>query len=159
MPHVRQQKCTSFPTTRIHGPISATISAPIDLPLRCVLPTLLRVGLNCSLFLFSAHRFFIIIDNRFRPAAIRWCFPGADAPFLEGLCVVTVARVVLSPSSAAIAWSRRFRSAFSSFRISWVSNVSSPNLHSAACCLTGLPGITGGFQPYRKKRSSKSGTM
>jgi hypothetical protein len=72
-----------------------------------------------ELFFLSAHRFFIVIDSRFRVAAdIPWRFRGDDAPLLDDSCAATVAPVLLAPSSAAIALSRRFRSTFNSFTIS-----------------------------------------
>ncbi len=76
-------------------------------------------------FLFSAHLFFISIDNRLRPAAVRrWRFLAGAASFLADTFVAT-ARVEFAPSNAAIALSRRFLSAFSSDIIRCVSKLSS----------------------------------
>ena len=79
-------------------------------------------------FLFSAHLFFIKIDNRLRPAAVKWCFRDDDAPFLEDSVLAGMVRPVLAPSSAAIARSRRFLSAFSSDTIFCVSKIGSFNV-------------------------------
>jgi hypothetical protein len=76
-------------------------------------------------FLFSAHRFFIITDNRLRPAAVRWWrFLAGAASFLADTFVAT-ARVEFAPSNAAIALSRRSLSAFNSETIRCVSKLSS----------------------------------
>jgi hypothetical protein len=59
-------------------------------------------------FLRSAHRFFIVIDNRFRVAAdIPWRFRGDEAPLPEVSVVVTAAPVSFAPSSAAIWLAKR----------------------------------------------------
>ena len=68
-----------------------------------------------AFFLFAAHRFFINIDNRLRPAAVRWWrFLRACAPLLESSWIALLAPPVFAPSSAAIALSSRFLSALSS---------------------------------------------
>jgi hypothetical protein len=54
-------------------------------------------------FLFSSHLFFIKTDNRLRPAAVKWCFPGEDVLFLEPSIVAGMVRPALAPSSVATA--------------------------------------------------------
>jgi len=76
-------------------------------------------------FLLSAHLFFIKTDNRLRPAAVKWCFRIDDPLFLGDPLLAGMLWPVLPPSSAAIARSRRFLSAFSSDTIPCVSKIGS----------------------------------
>ena len=77
-----------------------------------------------DIVVFMQHR--VVSRLRAPSGVVRWWrFLGAFAPFMEVAFSPTVARVVLAPSSAAIALSRRFLSDFNSYTIRCVSKIGS----------------------------------